>query len=133
MAKFGMSLCVLGLAREFEEAGVAVNALWPRTIIGTAAIEFGTGPEGVKRMRHARRPEIMADAAYEIFTTPARTFTGRFVLDDTLLAERGIKDFSVYQVDPSVPAQMDIFIPTDAPAPPPGVHLLGRDESSLTD
>jgi citronellol/citronellal dehydrogenase len=131
IAKFGMSLCVLGLAQEFQKAGVAVNALWPRTIIGTAAIEFGTGPEGPKRMRHARRPEIMADAAHAIFTTRSRELTGRFLLDDSLLAERGVTDFRSYQVDPTVPAQIDMFIPADAPPPPAGVKLVGRGLSAL--
>jgi citronellol/citronellal dehydrogenase len=131
LAKFGMSLCVLGLSEEFREAGIAVNALWPRTIIGTAAIEFGTGPEGARRMRHARRPEIMADAAHEIFTTPSREITGRFFIDDALLAERGISDFSKYQLHPGIPLQIDMFIPVDAP-PPPGVELIGRDTDALS-
>jgi citronellol/citronellal dehydrogenase len=131
LAKFGMSLCVLGLAEEFSEAGVAVNALWPRTIIGTAAIEFGSGAEGVRRMRHARRPEIMADAAHAVLTSPSRSLTGRFLIDDALLAERGHTDFRGYQIDPTVPSQIDMFIPRDAPPLPPGVELIGRDPSDL--
>jgi citronellol/citronellal dehydrogenase len=130
LAKFAMSLCVLGLAKEFARAGVAVNALWPRTIIGTAAIEFGSGPDGAKRMRHARRPDIMAEAAYAIFTTPARELTGQFLLDDALLAARGVTDFRAYQVDPTVPVQVDMFIPRDAPPLPAGVELIGREPSS---
>jgi len=131
LAKFGMSLCVLGLAKEFAEAGVAVNALWPRTIIGTSAIEFGSGTLGARRMRHARRPEIMADAAHAIFTKPSRDCTGRFLLDDSTLADEGVTDFGAYQIDPSVPAQIDMFIPADAPPPPAGVRLIGRDPAEL--
>ena len=131
IAKFGMSLCVLGLAEEFREAGIAVNALWPRTIIGTAAIEFGLGDDGKKRMRHARRPEIMADAAHAILTSPARARTGRFLIDDALLSECGVTDFASYQIDPSVPAQIDMFIPADAPPLPMGVALIGRGADAL--
>lgn len=131
LAKFGMSLCVLGLAKEFADAGVAVNALWPRTIIGTSAIEFGSGPDGARRMRHARRPEIMADAAHAIFTQPARALSGKFLLDDAVLWEQGVRDFAAYQLDPSVPAQIDMFIPDDAPPLPPGVKLIGRSAADL--
>jgi citronellol/citronellal dehydrogenase len=131
LAKFGMSLCVLGLSEEFREAGVAVNALWPRTIIGTAAIEFGSGPDGLRRMRHARRPEIMADAAHAVLTTPSRSLSGRFLIDDAFLAERGVTDFRNYQIDPSRPSQIDMFIPAEAPPLPHGVTLIGRDPSEL--
>jgi citronellol/citronellal dehydrogenase len=101
MAKFGMSMVVLGLAGELRESGIAVNALWPRTVIATAAIENLLG--GPARMRQARKPEIMADAAYAIFNTPARELTGRFLIDDTFLAERGVTDFERYRVDPAQP------------------------------
>ena len=135
LAKLGMSMCMMGLAEEFREQGVAANALWPRAIIGTAAIEFGDGykgnAEGAKRLRHARKPEIMADAAHAIFTTPSRELTGQFLLDDALLAERGVTDFSVYLVDPSVPAQIDMFIAPDAPPLPPGVELVARQAEAL--
>jgi len=118
MAKFGMSMCVLGMAEEFRDDGVAVNALWPRTAIATAAIEFALlGAEG---MRHCRRPDIMADAAYEVFTTPSRELTGQFLIDDELLYARGVRDFEAYRVDPSVPLAPDFFVPEDR-TPPPGV------------
>jgi citronellol/citronellal dehydrogenase len=115
MAKFGMSLVVLGLAGELRPKGIAVNALWPRTIIATAAIQNLLG--GDKRMRQARKPTIMADAAYAVFQTPARELTGRFLIDDTLLAERGVTDFEQYRVDLSEPLARDFFVPDDI-APP---------------
>jgi citronellol/citronellal dehydrogenase len=118
MAKFGMSLVVLGLAGELRDKGIAVNTLWPRTIIATAAIKNLLG--GEERMRKARKPAIMADAAYEIFTTPSRALTGRFLIDDTFLAERGFKDFERYRVDPSQTLSRDFFLPDDN-APPPNV------------
>jgi citronellol/citronellal dehydrogenase len=115
MAKFGMSLVVLGLAGELRPKGIAVNALWPRTIIATAAIQNLLG--GDKRMRQARKPTIIADAAYAVFQTPARELTGRFLIDDTLLAERGVTDFEQYRVDPSESLAPDFFVPDDI-APP---------------
>jgi citronellol/citronellal dehydrogenase len=121
MAKFGMSLVVLGLAGELRPKGVAVNALWPRTIIATAAIKNLLG--GDARMHQARKPEIMADAAYAIFSTPSRELTGRFLIDDTYLAERGVRDFEPYRVDPSQPLAQDFFLPDDV-APPPHVHTV---------
>ena len=120
MAKFGMSLCVLGMAEEFKEEGIAFNALWPRTIIATAAIEFVLG--GDEGMRRARTPEIMADAAYAIFTKPARSFTGNFLIDDSFLYEEGERNFDKYRVDPSLPLNPDFFVP-ESPAPPPGVKI----------
>jgi citronellol/citronellal dehydrogenase len=133
MAKFGMSLVMLGLAEEYREAGVAANALWPRSIVGTAAIEFASGPEGARRMRHARKPEIMADAAYAIFTSSARVLTGQFLLDDEMLMRSGTTDFASYQVEPSVPLQIDMFIPADAPPAPEGVRFVGRGMAALAD
>ncbi len=127
LSKFGMSLVVLGLAEEFRAQGVAVNALWPRTIVGTAAIAFRG--DGEKRMRHARRPEIMADAAHAVLTTPSRELTGRFLLDDAVLMERGVTDFRQYQDDPDAPVMIDMFIPDDVPPPPEGVRFIGREAS----
>ncbi len=121
MAKFGMSLVVLGLAGELRPKGIAVNALWPRTIIATAAIKNLLGGEA--RMRQARKPEIMADASYAIFSTPSRELTGRFLIDDTFLAERGVSDFEQYRVDPTQPLAQDFFLPDDI-APPPGVTTV---------
>jgi citronellol/citronellal dehydrogenase len=94
MAKFGMSLCVLGMSGEFREDGIAFNALWPRTAIDTAAIAMLGGPEALKR---CRKPEIMADAAYVILTRPARDFSGNFCVDDEVLASVGVTDLSKYR------------------------------------
>jgi citronellol/citronellal dehydrogenase len=121
MAKFGMSLVVLGLAGELRPKGVAVNALWPRTIIATAAIKNLLG--GETRLRQARSPEIMADAAYAVFTSPSRELTGRFLIDDNFLAEQGVSDFDRYRVDPTQPLAQDFFLPDDVP-PPLGVQTV---------
>jgi len=121
MAKFGMSLVVLGLAGELRESGIAVNALWPRSIIATAAIQNLLG--GTERMRQARKPEIMADAAHAIFVSPARELTGRFLIDDTFLSERGVCDFERYRVDLTQPLARDFFLPDDI-APPPNVQTV---------
>ena len=94
MAKFGMSLCVLGMAEEFKEEGVAVNALWPRTAVATAAIKNALGGDSI--MNISRSPEIMADAAYVILTKNSKEFTGNFCIDDNLLAENGVEAFSKY-------------------------------------
>src|SRR5262249_58305862 len=91
IAKFGMSLVVLGLAGELRNKDIAVNALWPRTVIATAAVNNLLGGEAL--MRAARKPEIMADAAYAGFAKPAREFTGNFLIDDTFLSENGVTDF----------------------------------------
>jgi len=120
MAKFGMSMCVLGMAAEFKEDGIAFNALWPRTGIATAAIRNAlAGDEG---MLQCRTPEIMADAAYTILTKDARSFTGNFCIDDTLLWEAGERDFDKYRVDPTKDLMLDFFVPDDMP-PPEGVNL----------
>jgi citronellol/citronellal dehydrogenase len=116
MAKFGMSLVVLGLAGELRPKGIAVNALWPRTIIATAAIRNLLG--GDERMHQARKPEIVADAAYAVFASPSRELTGRFLIDDSFLAEHGVADFDHYRVDPAQPLARDFFLPDDIPAPP---------------
>ncbi|MGE3148213.1 MAG: SDR family oxidoreductase [Pseudorhodoplanes sp.] len=118
MAKFGMSLVVLGLAGELRAKGIAVNALWPRTTIATSAIRNLLG--GEEMMRRSRKPEILADAAYAIFQKPAARFTGNFLIDDTFLASEGVTDFERYRVDRSVPLTPDFFVP-DTIAPPPGV------------
>jgi citronellol/citronellal dehydrogenase len=115
MAKFGMSMVALGLAGEFRSKGVAVNALWPRTTIATAAVNNLLGGETL--MRSSRTPEIIADAAHRIFLKDARSFTGNFLIDDTFLASEGVTDFDHYRVDPSVPLSLDFFVPDDSPAP----------------
>jgi citronellol/citronellal dehydrogenase len=120
MAKYGMSMCVLGMADEFKDQGVAFNALWPRTGIATAAIEFAlAGEEG---MKHCRTPDIIADAAYAIFNKPSRQCTGNFFIDDVLLYEEGERDFDKYRVDPSKDLMPDFFVPETC-APPPGVSM----------
>ena len=117
MAKFGMSMCVLGLAGELRRKGIAVNALWPRTTIATAAVNNLLGGEAL--MKASRTPEIMADAAHALFLKPAREVTGRFLIDDAFLAEAGVTDFSKYRVTPGIPLAPDFFVP-DASLPPPG-------------
>ena len=121
IAKYGMSLAVLGLADELAKDGVAVNALWPRTTIATAAVNNLLGGEQLMRM--SRKPEILADAAHLIFTQPSRSFTGRFLIDDTFLHEvGGVTDFDGYRVDPTAELAPDFFVPAGIPAPP-GVKL----------
>lgn len=122
MAKYGMSMCVLGMAEEFRDSGIAFNALWPRTIVSTAAIEFNSGAEF---MAQGRKPEIMADAAYAIFNRDSRSCTGNFFLDDDVLYQEGVRDFDAYRVDPSRPLRPDLFLPADSFAPP-GVELGDR-------
>jgi citronellol/citronellal dehydrogenase len=122
MAKFGMSLVVLGLAGELRGKGIAVNALWPRTTIATAAIKNLLGGDAIMRM--SRKPEILAEAAYRIFHKP-KSFTGNFLIDDTFLAAEGVTDFDQYRVDPSQPLQVDFFVPDDVP-PPQGVSLKAK-------
>ena len=123
MAKFGMSLVVLGLAGELRQRGIAVNALWPRTTIATAAVENLLGGEAL--MRRSRTPAILADAAYKIFHKPSRQFSGNFLVDDTFLAGEGETDFDKYRVDPSQTLQVDFFVPDSIPAPK-GVSLAAR-------
>ncbi len=115
MAKFGMSMVVLGLAGELRPQGIAVNALWPRTVIATAAVQNLLG--GEEMMKRGRKPEIVADAAYAIFAKPARDFTGHFLIDDNFLAENGVTDFERYRVDPNQPLAQDFFVPDDIPPP----------------
>jgi citronellol/citronellal dehydrogenase len=122
MAKFGMSMCVLGMSAEFAGDGIAFNALWPRTGIATAAIKFAlAGDEG---MRRCRTVEIMADAAHAIFEKPAREFTGNFLIDDSFLYSEGVRDFDQYKVDITQPLMPDFFVP-DSSIPPPGVVIGG--------
>jgi citronellol/citronellal dehydrogenase len=115
MAKFGMSLVVLGLAGELRAKGIAVNALWPRTTIATAAVKNLLG--GDMLMRRSRTPEILADAAYHIFNKLARDFTGHFLIDDTFLAGEGVTDFDRYRVDPTQALHEDFFVPDNVPTP----------------
>ncbi len=126
IAKYGMSLCVLGLADELKPEGIAVNALWPRSTIATAAVKNILG--GDKLMRMSRTPDIVADAAHLIFTQPAKKFTGHFLIDDTFLYEKGgVSDFEAYRVDRSMPLAPDFFVPADSKAPP-GVQIARLSE-----
>ena len=120
MAKFGMSMCVLGLSAELKNAGIAVNALWPRTTIATAAVGNLLGGDAM--MRASRKPEIMGDAAHAILTKRSREFTGQFCIDDKVLYDSGVRDFARYRVDASVPLMSDFFVPDDD-VPPPGVTV----------
>ena len=106
LAKGGMSWVTLGLAEEFRAQGLAVNALWPRTVIATSAIRLLPGVDPAR----CRKPEIVADAAHAILTRPARSCTGRFFLDEEALAEAGITDFDAYAVTPGAALLPDIFL-----------------------
>ena len=114
MAKFGMSLVVLGLAGELR-GRIAVNALWPRTTIATAAVKNLLGGDALVRM--SRTPDIVADAAALIFAKPAKSFTGNFLIDDTFLAGEGVTDFDRYRVDPTQPLAPDFFVPDEVILP----------------
>jgi citronellol/citronellal dehydrogenase len=124
IAKFGMSLVALGLAGELRDKDIAVNALWPRVTIATAAIKNLLGGDRVMRM--SRTPEIMADAAYAIFMKPAKSFTGHFLIDDSFLAGEGVTDFEKYRAAPGEPLAGTFFVPDGDPQPPPGVTVSGK-------
>ena len=115
MAKYTMSMCVLGMAEEFKEFGIAVNALWPRTAIATAAVQNHLGGDEI--MRLSRNVDIMADAAYEILTKSSKDFTGNFCIDDLILHDAGIKDFTKYANVPFAELMPDFFVPDDTPVP----------------
>lgn len=117
LAKYGMSLCVLGLAGELRGRGIAVNALWPRTTIATSAVRNLLGGEEI--VQASRTPEILADAAHAIFLKPSRGFSGHFLIDDVFLSGEGVTDFEKYRVDPTKPLMPDFFVPDDTPPLPP--------------
>lgn len=121
IAKYGMSMCVLGMAGELKHDGIAVNALWPRTTIATAAVGNLLGGDAM--MRASRKPEILADAAHIILTKPSREFTGQFCIDDKILFANGVTDFGPYRVDASMKLMPDFFVPDDD-VPPPGVEVM---------
>ncbi len=108
MAKYGMSMCVLGMAEEFRGDGIAVNALWPRTVIATAALAMLPGVG--EQLDRTRKPSIMADAAHAILTREARKTSGNFFIDEDVLRAAGITDFDVYAVKPGTPLLPDLFI-----------------------
>ena len=107
MSKYGMSMCTLGMAAELAERGIAVNSLWPRTTIATAAIEVNFPAE---ILQASRKPAIMADAAYAIFKRPSRLHTGNFYIDEAVLLEEGIADFTHYAVTPGTRLYPDLFL-----------------------
>ena len=115
MAKFTMSMCVLGMAEELKADGIAVNGLWPRTAIATAAVKNVLG--GEELMNISRKPEIMADAAHEIFIKDSKEFTGNFCIDDLVLHESGVKDFTKYADVSFDKLAPDFFVPDDTPLP----------------
>ena len=115
MAKFTMSMCVLGMAEELKSESIAVNGLWPRTAIATAAVKNVLG--GEELMNISRIPEIMADAAYEIFNKDSSSFSGNFCIDDLILYDAGIRDFSKYADVPFNELALDFFLPDDTPLP----------------
>ena len=106
MTKYGMSMCVLGMAEEFRSVGIAVNALWPRTIIATAALQVIPGAEAER----GRTPEIVADAAWQILNSDSRSTTGNFFIDDEVLAASGVADLSRYAVSPGNQLRVDLFV-----------------------
>ncbi len=108
MSKYGMSLCVLGMAEEFQSQGIAVNALWPRTAIATAAIKNLLG--GEQAVRRCRKPDIMADAAHAILTRNSHDCTGNFFIDDEVLSGEGVTDFDQYAVTPGSELMPDFFV-----------------------
>ena len=107
MAKYGMSMCVLGMSEEFRDEGVAVNALWPRTAIATAAMDMLGGEEALAQCRTA---EIMADAAHFILTQESRSCTGQFFIDEDVLKKNGVSDFTKYAVTPGAELLPDFFL-----------------------
>lgn len=107
IAKYGMSLCVLGMAREFADSGLSVSALWPRTVIATAAIKM---LGDLVRPEQCRQPEIVADAAHLILSAADQRYNGQFLIDEDVLRESGVSDFSRYAVSPGTALAPDLFL-----------------------
>ncbi len=107
IAKYGMSMCVMGMAEEFRERGIAVNALWPRSVIATAALNLLGGEDTAK---HGRKPEIVAEAAHAILTRPSRECTGNFFIDEDVLRSEGVLNFDEYAVKQGEPLMRDLFV-----------------------
>ena len=122
MSKFGMSQCVLGMAEEFKKQGIAVNALWPHSVIATAAISNVVA--GEEAFPHCRKPEILADAAYLILSKKASEYTGNFCIDDVLLNQNGTTDFNKYRIDKNESLWKDFFVPDDTPQIEPLVNFM---------
>ena len=121
MAKFGMTLCALGIAEELRDDGIASNTLWPRTLVATAAVQNLLG--GDEAMGRARKPEVYADAAYVILNKPAREYTGNSVLCEDVLVESGVTDLSVYDCVPGSDLGVDLWVDDSEPA---GLHRALR-------
>ena len=122
MSKFGMSQCVLGMAEEFKKEGIAVNALWPHSVIATAAISNIVA--GEEAFPHCRKPEILADAAHLILSKKSSDYTGNFCIDDVLLNQNGITDFNKYRIDKNEPLWKDFFVPDNTPQIEPLVDFM---------
>jgi len=126
MAKYGMSMCVLGMAAELAPHGIAVNALWPRTAVWTAAMKMLGGGDDVAK--NCRKPEVLSDAAYAILTKDSRSFTGNFCIDEEVLKAEGVTDMDKYAVAPGNPLMPDFFLPDemikgfDIEVTPAGAH-----------
>ena len=114
MAKYGMTLCALGIAEEMREAGIASNTLWPRTAIATAAVQNLLG--GDEMMKRSRKPEVYSDSAYAVMSRPAREFTGNSLLCEDVLLDSGVTDLSVYDCVPGTELGVDFWV--DSPNPP---------------
>jgi len=122
MSKFGMSQCVLGMAEEFKKEGIAVNALWPHSVIATAAISNIVA--GEEAFPHCRKPGILADAAHLILSKKSSDYTGNFCIDDVLLNQNGITDFNKYRIDKNEPLWKDFFVPDYTPQIEPLVDFM---------
>ncbi len=122
MSKFGMSQCVLGMAEEFKKEGIAVNALWPHSVIATAAISNIVA--GEEAFPHCRKPEILADAAHLILSKKSSDYNGNFCIDDVLLNQNGTTDFNKYRIDKNEPLWKDFFVPDDTPQIEPLVDFM---------
>lgn len=107
MSKYGMSMCTLGMAAEFKKDGIAVNSLWPRTLIATAAVEFNFPKE---LLDASRTTDIMADAAFAILSKNSKEFTGNFCIDESILKQEGVTNFDKYALKPGVPLQADLYV-----------------------
>ena len=125
MSKFGMSQCVLGMAEEFKKEGIAVNALWPHSVIATAAISNIVA--GEEAFPHCRKPEILADAAHLILSKKSSDYTGNFCIDDVLLNQNGITDFNKYRIDKNEPLWKDFFVPDNTPQIEPLVDFMNME------
>jgi len=117
MAKYGMSMCTLGMAAEFAKEGIAVNSMWPLTSIDTSAVRNLLGGETVAKM--SRTADILADATYAVITRPSRECTGNFFIDEEVLREEGVTDFSSYAPHADGPLMMDFFVPDEVAARSP--------------